>query len=182
MVGSITYRRLVSCPAAARPINSTEVEAGDCSAAMKPTPQRSPKEADTQVDVRVDVALALIEQAGEWLVSRRSSGRVFAGLWEFPGGRVEPGESSAQAAVREAAEETGLEVAATDDLGEIETHHNETRIVLHLVRCRPVAGEARPCDSALEEVRWVSPIELRTLPMPPVNGQIISRLLDEPPA
>ncbi|MBI4580412.1 MAG: NUDIX domain-containing protein [Planctomycetes bacterium] len=131
-----------------------------------------------QVDVRVEVALALIEKDGRWLVSRRSAGRVFAGLWEFPGGKVHPGESAAGAAVREAAEETGLAVEATADLGSVETAHGGRIVVLRLVRCRPACGvdDARPADPAITEVRWVSLAELAALPMPPANGEIIRRL------
>ena len=58
--------------------------------------------------VDIEVALALLERRGRWLVTRRAEGRIFAGQWEFPGGKIEPGESPEQAAVRELREETGL--------------------------------------------------------------------------
>jgi mutator protein MutT len=124
----------------------------------------------------VDVALALVRGVRGWLVTRRSAGRVFAGLWEFPGGRIDIGETPYEAAVRETAEETGLTVEAVAAVGKIETAHAGGRVVLHLVHCRVVSGEAGVCDTAVEEVRWVSMSELEALPMPPVNAEIIARL------
>jgi len=124
----------------------------------------------------VQVALALVQGERGWLVTRRSAGRVFAGLWEFPGGKIEIGETPQAAAVREAGEETGVSVEAVEMLGEVQTEHGGVRVVLHLVHCRVTGGEARVGDAAVEEVRWVSTAELEALPMPPVNAQIIERL------
>lgn len=129
------------------------------------------------MDVRVSVGLALVESEGRWLVSRRSDGRVFAGLWEFPGGKARPGELPAAAAVRETREETGLEVEAVGELGVIQTAHDGKRVDLHLIKCRPLAGQAAPVSPAVTEVRWVSPEELQALPMPPANARIIEQIL-----
>jgi len=122
------------------------------------------------------VAIALVESNGRWLVARRSEGRVFAGLWEFPGGKVEEGESAAEAAVREVREETGLEVRPIALLGRVHTSHGGQAVVLHLVPCQPVAGEPTVCSEAVSELRWVSLEELRGLPMPPANNEIIRHL------
>jgi mutator protein MutT len=132
------------------------------------------------VDVRVSVSLALIDEDGRWLVAKRAAGRLFEGLWEFPGGKVQPGETAGQAAVREAFEETGMAVEPVADLGIIEPAHTSSGVSLHLVRCRLVTpgtgGLARPCEPAVAEIRWVSPDELRTLPMPPANAEVLRRL------
>lgn len=122
------------------------------------------------------VALGLVEDGGRWLISLRAPGRVFAGLWEFPGGKIGPGESPEQAAVREVGEETGLTVEPIHRLGEIRTRQGERELVLHLVRCRRVSGEPKARDAAVAEVRWASPLELARLPMPPANEAIIRRL------
>jgi mutator protein MutT len=124
----------------------------------------------------VDVALALVHDERGWLVSRRSDGRVFAGLWEFPGGKIEIGETPHLAAVREVWEETGLVVEPVELLWVLETTHSEGSVRLHLVRCRVTGGEAAARDAAVAEVRWVSMAELEVLPMPPANAQIIARL------
>jgi mutator protein MutT len=128
------------------------------------------------MDGFTDVALALIGGERGWLVSRRSAGRIFAGLWEFPGGKVEAGETAETAAVREAFEETGLRVEAVGGLGVLHTEHSGGRVALHLVHCRVVDGEAAVCDAAVAEVRWVNMTELEALAMPPVNAEIIAWL------
>lgn len=125
---------------------------------------------------QIHVALALINGEHGWLVSRRAEGRVFAGLWEFPGGKIDPGESPEVAAVREAAEETGLRVEAVDLIGQLWSVEAGRPLTLHLVRCRPLGGEATARDSAVLEVRWVSLAELAELPMPPINAGIIEQL------
>lgn len=132
------------------------------------------------MDVRVSVALALIQAEGRWLVGKRAPGRVFAGLWEFPGGKCRSGETPSQAAVREMLEETGLRVEPTGTLGTIESTNASGAVVLHLVTCRLLAGEdprtARPCDLAVTEIRWVDANEIQTLPMPPANTEVLRRL------
>ena len=134
------------------------------------------------MDVRVSVALALVQKNGRWLVGRRAGGRVFAGYWEFPGGKILAGETPGQAAVREALEETGLAVEPVADLGQLETAHQERTVRLHLILCRvafgKTAGDLHPRDPAVTELRWVDPDELRTLLMPPANAGIL-RVLSE---
>lgn len=131
-----------------------------------------------QVDVRVFVALGLVERQGCWLVTRRSAGRVFAGLWEFPGGKVEPGESAVAAVVREVSEETGLAVEAVDDLGVVDTLHGGEVVALRLIVCRAGEGEPAARDLAVDAVQWVRTEELAGLPMPPANREVIRRLVE----
>lgn len=126
---------------------------------------------------QVHVALALVEREGRWLVARRSEGRVFAGLWEFPGGKVDSGESAASTAARETREETGLSVTPTADLGRVETCHAGQQVTLHLIRCRPGPAEATPASTAVTDVRWVDLADLLRLPMPPANAEIIERIV-----
>ena len=128
------------------------------------------------MEAAIHVALGLVRGDRGWLVSRRAGGRVFAGLWEFPGGKMEPGESPEQAAVRELAEETDLTVEPLRVLDELWTVQAGRQVTLHLVLCRPIAGEASVRDPALLEVRWVTLAELQELPMPPDNANIIERL------
>lgn len=124
----------------------------------------------------IQVAIALVERDGAWLVSQRAAGRVFAGLWEFPGGKIEPGESPAGAAVRETREETCLEIEAVGELGSIVTDYPDHRVILHLVLCRCVNGEPSPGDDSVTEVCWVSWTQLQQLEMPAANAEIIARL------
>ena len=129
----------------------------------------------------VHVGLGLVRRGDFWLVGRRASGRVFAGLWEFPGGRIEPVESPADAAIREVREETGLVVEAVADRGQVATAHAGRSVVLHLVECRPVRGEASATSPAVTEVRWVRTTALRNLEMPPANAEILTLLMAQRP-
>lgn len=124
----------------------------------------------------LEVALAIIRREGEWLVSRRSAGRVFAGDWEFPGGKVEGGETVLEAAAREAREEVGLEVEPAKVLGTVTTAYGGRDVRLHLVACRWIGGEPGVVSSGVDAVRWVDGPTLRSLRMPPANRQVLARL------
>ena len=124
----------------------------------------------------IDVALGLVQENALWLVSRRGPGRVFAGFWEFPGGKMLDGESAEEAVVREVRQETGLMVESVGRLGPLITTQPELSVTLHLILCRRVDGTASPCDGWVLEVRWVSCEELVDLPMPPANSEIIAKI------
>ena len=124
----------------------------------------------------IDVALGLVHENGRWLVSLRGPGRVYAGLWEFPGGKMLGGESALEAAAREVHEETGLVVEPMSELGTLVSPQPELSVMLHLVLCRRLNGLAAPCDGSVLEVRWVTREELATLPMPPANAEIITQI------
>jgi mutator protein MutT len=128
------------------------------------------------VSERNEAALALVRREGQWLVSRRAPGRVYAGLWEFPGGKIEPGETPEQAARREALEETGVDVHPSARLGCVESRQGGRVVVLHLVLCEYQQGEAAARSTALDRVRWVDFSELSRLDMPPANAIIIERI------
>lgn len=110
-------------------------------------------------------------------MSRRAPGRVFAGLWEFPGGKVENGESAFEAAVRETREEAGLTIEAMEEWMTVDSRPSpEKRVILHVIHCRYIAGEAHPCDAAIEAVDWATLSDLRHLPMPPANAMIVAAI------
>jgi 8-oxo-dGTP diphosphatase len=122
------------------------------------------------------VAAALADGQGRVLLQRRSPGRAMAGLWEFPGGKVEPDERPEAALVRELEEELGIEVevdalspaafASADNAGR--------HMLLLLFLCRQWSGEPRPLDAA--ELAWVLPADMAALPMPPADGPLIPLL------
>ncbi|TWT40988.1 CTP pyrophosphohydrolase [Phycisphaerae bacterium RAS1] len=124
------------------------------------------------------VALAIIRRDGLWLVARRPRDVHLGGLWEFPGGKCETGETPAEAAVREALEECGVVVAADRTLASIRCDYGDRVIDLAPVACRWVSGEARPLAS--EECGWVTTEELRRLAMPEVNAAILEAYFRAP--
>ncbi len=123
---------------------------------------------------RLVVAAVIRRDDGRYLVARRPAGRSMAGLWEFPGGAVEDGESAEAALARELNEE--LEVAVT--VGDPLTFawHRDARGEVLLLFYRAELGPGVPHGREGQEVRWVTPAELATLPTPPADAELIRRL------
>lgn len=126
------------------------------------------------------IAVAVVEQDDHFLVGLRPEGSKLAGLWEFPGGKVELGETLSQAAERECAEETGLAVAGERLLLEQWHDYAHAGVHLHFFACRLVESRALPEPRA--PFRWVSRAELATLTFPDGNRELLQLLLREPPA
>ena len=122
------------------------------------------------------VAAALADGDGRVLLQRRAPGRAMAGLWEFPGGKVEPGERPEAALVRELAEELGIEVeiAALTPAAFASADNDGRHMLLLLYLCREWRGEPRPLDAAA--LAWVSPADMAALPMPPADEPLIPLL------
>lgn len=122
------------------------------------------------------VAAALTNQVGEILLQRRPEGKQMAGLWEFPGGKVETGESPEIALVRELEEELGVIVEPKNLLPvafasePLEGRH----LLMLLYICHEWIGEPEPLDSA--ELRWLKPGDMHELPMPPADKPLVRAL------
>ncbi len=124
----------------------------------------------------VVVAATLVDRDGRLLVQQRPEGLSMAGLWEFPGGKIEPGETPEQALIRELAEELGIDVEqaclapacfASDMLG-------DRHLLLLLYVCRKWRGT--PVARHASALRWVRPVELHALAMPPADKPLIGLL------
>lgn len=122
------------------------------------------------------VAAALTDLAGRVLLQERAPGRAMAGLWEFPGGKVEAGEGPEAALVRELGEELGIAVApeALTPITFASAELGERRLLLLLYLCRRWCGEPRALDAAA--LRWASIDEMADLPMPPADRPLIPLL------
>ena len=122
------------------------------------------------------VAAALINQSGEILLQKRAEGRQMAGLWEFPGGKVERGESPESALARELKEELGIAVEGQNlqPLTFASAPLNSRNLLLLLYICRNWQGEPKPLDAA--ELLWVSPKDMHSLEMPPADVPLVSAL------
>lgn len=118
-----------------------------------------------------DIALALVHRAGQWLVSLRHSDAHLGGLWEFPGGKLLPGESPGEGALRELIEECGVNAVTQHELPAIIQSYDDRTLRLIPIVCSYAGGEARP--HASRACRWVTPRELRDLPMPPANRPLV---------
>ena len=117
------------------------------------------------------VAVALIAPDGRVLMHKRAAGGDHAGLWEFPGGKVEAGESPQEAAVREIAEELGLTLSAAAlhpvTFASGPRDDGQGQIVILLYTCREWDGDPR-CIAG-DAMAWLVPDEIPALPMPPLD-------------
>ncbi|MDO7842977.1 (deoxy)nucleoside triphosphate pyrophosphohydrolase [Sphingomonas immobilis] len=115
------------------------------------------------------VAAALIDADARVLVQQRPPGKALSGLWEYPGGKVEPGETPEAALVRELAEELGIAVAPGDLVPvTFATGPADAReMILLLYACRRWQGVPQMLDAAA--LAWCDVAELKTLPMPPAD-------------
>lgn len=132
---------------------------------------------------RIVVAAGLVRgrqnsaEADRYLISRRPEGTHLAQSWEFPGGKIDPGEPPAQALVRELREELGIEVEV-GDIFAVGHHVYPEREVLLLVYEARVIGGAPACLE-VAEFRWVSAAELVKIPLPPADLPVVERLARE---
>jgi len=131
----------------------------------------------TAKGVLLVVAAALIEE-DRVLVQQRPPGTSMAGLWEFPGGKLEPGEMPVAALVRELREELGIavECAALVPLTFVSEPLGDRALVLLLYHCRAWQGTPRPLHASA--LRWATRDGLRQLPMPPADVPLIAALED----
>ena len=122
------------------------------------------------------VAVALVDEEGRTLVQRRPAGKMMAGLWEFPGGKIEPGETPEAALVRELAEELGITVEARDLAPAVFASEPLAgrHLLLLLYICRDWSGTPRALDA--EELLWCRAEALRALAMPPADRPLIGLL------
>jgi A/G-specific adenine glycosylase len=120
------------------------------------------------------VTAAVLQRAGKVLLAKRPSKGLLGGMWEFPGGKVEQGETLEVCLVREIREETGAEIWVGEAFGIYQHAYTHFSITLHAFFCELIAGEPRAIEAA--ELAWVEPTELSNYPMGKVDRQIARRL------
>jgi 8-oxo-dGTP diphosphatase len=121
-------------------------------------------------------ACALIDPDGRVLIAQRPPGKSMAGLWEFPGGKVEPGERPEQSLIRELREELGIAVKeeCLAPLTFASHLYPDFHLLMPLYVCRRWEGFVEPQEG--QQLKWVRPPELRNYPMPPADEPLISHL------
>ena len=122
-------------------------------------------------------ACALVDADGRVLIAQRPAGKPMAGLWEFPGGKVEAGETPEQTLTRELKEELAIEVnaACLAPLAFASHAYPEFHLLMPLYVCRRWEGMVRPREG--QKIAWVRPNRLRAYPMPPADEPLIPHLM-----
>ncbi len=123
-------------------------------------------------------AVALLDADARILLAQRPAGKSMAGLWEFPGGKVEPGETPEAALIRELKEELSIDIRASclAPLG-FASHSYETfHLLMPLYICRQWRGRLEPAEG--QKIAWVRARNLRDFPMPPADEPLIPLLQD----
>jgi mutator protein MutT len=122
----------------------------------------------------IKVAAAIIRRSDYILLTRRRPDSHLPNLWEFPGGKVEAGESMADALQRELREELGIHAEIHDEYYSTIHHYREKSVDLHFFNCTIIEGEPRAIEVA--EFRWVKPADLHSYEFPEADFELVERL------
>ncbi|MGE5741294.1 MAG: A/G-specific adenine glycosylase [Candidatus Aminicenantes bacterium RBG_16_66_30] len=142
-----------------------------CRAAKEGTQETIPLPKELRLE-KIEVVVAVIERDGKVLLQERSAGGLLAGLWEFPGGKVEPGEGLQAALRREIREELGAEIGDIRRLTTVRHAYTRFEATLHAFRCR-LSGDG---FKAGPRQRWVTPAGIRKYPLPSGSVKIVDFL------
>ena len=148
-----------------------------CAAYAAGEPSHFPvKDASKPIPFQLIGVGVVLNEAGEVLIDQRLNEGLLGGLWEFPGGKQEPGEAIEATIARELREELAIEVQVGEQLIALDHaySHKKLRFVVHL--CRWIAGEPKPLAS--QQVCWVKPEDLSDYPFPAANARMIAALID----
>lgn len=123
---------------------------------------------------KIEVSAAIITQNSKILITQRLGGE-FHGLWEFPGGKIEPGESKEETVIREIREELNLEITPLSHFLTIEYTYASFHLTMHTYLCRIESGTMELRDHS--ESRWVTQSELKTVEWVPADIEIVDKLI-----
>ena len=129
-------------------------------------------------DILLVAACALVDPDNRILLARRPEGKSLAGLWEFPGGKIDPGETPEESLVRELHEELGIttQTACLAPLTFASHSYEKFHLLMPLFICRKFDGIPMPREN--QTLKWVRPQNLRDYPMPPADEPLIPVLQD----
>ena len=148
-----------------------------CQANRSGDPEALPVKSPRKIRPHYDVSAGIIWRDGRILIAQRKPEGLLGGLWEFPGGKKEPGETLAACLVREVREELDIEIAVERPFMRIKHAYTHFRITLHTFHCRYVRGDPRTLGCA--DWQWVRPEELPVYAFPRADQKVLQSLLGE---
>lgn len=155
--------RCAECPVAAH-----------CSAYQAGVQEDLPVRNQKKAVPHKEIVVAAIAQDGAYLVGRRPAEGLLGGLWEFPGGKVEPGESHQQALARECREELGIEVSVGGMVACVNHAYTHFKVTLNIYRCKVQSGKPKP--GIHTELKWLRPEEFPEYAFPKANHKFLGLL------
>ena len=169
-------RQLFLARGGVHPVLLFEAGHADLSTVCEPVPQPQAYPAPSAARVVLVAACALIDSDGRILLARRPEGRPMAGLWEFPGGKVEPGEIPEQALIRELREELGIELsrACLAPFTFASHAYADFHLLMPLYLCRRWHNTPQPREG--QSLAWVTPERLGEYPMPEADKPLVPML------
>ncbi len=150
--------------------------AGLCQAHRSGNPEAYPRKQRRQRQPHYTVVAAVIRRGGKVLIAQRPAEGLLGSLWEFPGGKVEHGETLETALQREIREELDTEIAIEAPFGVYRHAYTHFKVTLHAFLCRPAGPAPRPLQA--QAVRWVPPAALGDFPMGKIDRQIARRVVE----
>lgn len=137
---------------------------------------KKPKPTPPDIKTVLVVAAALVDAKGRVLIAQRPPGKSMAGLWEFPGGKINPGETPEYALMRELEEEIGIQTrpCCFTPIGVASHTYPDFHLLMPLFACRVWGGTPKPLEHAA--IEWVNPHDLYNYPMPPADVPLIVAL------
>ena len=122
----------------------------------------------------IEVVGAIIKDGDRYLVGQRAANKSQGGLWEFMGGKIEPGETPEQALARECREELNLEIENERIIDSVVHEYPEKTIRLTLIECAPKSGSV-PRPNEHQDIRWVTQAEMDAMPFCPADTELIGK-------
>lgn len=144
-----------------------------CEDALKQPPPNAP-----DLPIVLVAAAALVNKAGEVLIAQRPEGKSMAGLWEFPGGKVDAGETPEYALMRELREELGIETRPCCfwPIAFASHTYDDFHLLMPLFVCRVWSGDITPQEN--QAFKWAAPMRLSDYPMPAADVPLVAQLRD----
>ena len=132
----------------------------------------------TPLQTLLVVAVALVDADGRVLIAKRPEGKKMAGFWEFPGGKVEPGETPEAALIRELKEELSIDTheSCLAPLTFASHAYDDFHLLMPLYACRRWKGQVAPTEG--QDIAWVRPVRLGDYPMPPADVPLVAMIRD----